>query len=78
MRTIPQREAATEIGFAGRPVGLLTPQELPPGRQGLRLTVTDFRYRILDGSSFPNATLAQRAVRQLAPFVTLDAPANDA
>lgn len=56
---------AFELKQGATKVGVLVPEN----ERAMRLVVTDERYRLLDGSRFPNLRQAEQTVQRLASFV---------
>ena len=54
-----------ELSREGLPVGVLVPES----ERALRMVVVDARFRLLDGSRFPNVRQAEITVQRLATFI---------
>jgi hypothetical protein len=65
MAAIRTQGSAFELIQGATRVGLLVPEN----ERALRLVVIDERYRLLDGSRFPNVRQAELTVQRLASFV---------
>ena len=63
---LPAFEKTTfELKQGATRVGVLVPEN----ERALRLVVIDERYRLLDGSRFPNVRQAEQTVQRLSSFV---------
>jgi hypothetical protein len=65
MPAVRTRQPAFELTRGATKVGLLVPEN----ERALRFVVIDERYRLLDGSRFPNVRQAEQTVARLAHFV---------
>lgn len=65
MTSTTPETTAFELKRGATKVGVLVPES----ERAMRLVVTDERYRLLDGSRFPNVRQAEQTVQRLASFV---------
>jgi hypothetical protein len=68
------QQPAFELTQGATKVGVLVPES----ERAMRFVVIDARYRLLDGSRFPNVRQAEMTVQRLSTFVDHPPTANAA